>query len=107
MSEPRLSNIETSQPRTVVMKHRAAAVASRGIELALQREPFTADDIRRGLDDPPSRSTVYRVLAQLEKDDWIEQRGNGWHPDVKAQMLSGKEKRERGFSLNMDDILGE
>lgn len=87
------------------MEHRAAAVASRGIELALQREPFTADDIRRGLDDPPSRATVYRVLAQLQADDWIEQRGNGWHPDVKAQMLSGKEKRERGFSLDMDDIL--
>jgi ADP-ribosylglycohydrolase len=30
------------------MEHRAAAVASRGIELALQREPFTADDVRRG-----------------------------------------------------------
>ena len=95
------------------MKHRAAAVASRGIELALQREPFTADDVRRGLnvrrghEDPPSRATVYRVLAQLQEDDWIEQRGNGWHPDVKAQMLSGKEKRERGFSLDMDDILGE
>jgi len=87
------------------MKHRSAAVASRGIELALQREPFTADDVRRGLDDPPSRATVYRVLAQLQEDDWIEQRGNGWHPDVKAQMLSGKEKRESGFSLDLDDIL--
>lgn len=87
------------------MTHRAAGVASRGIELALQREPFTADDICRGVDDPPSRSTVYRVLHQLREDDWIEQRGNGWHPDVKAQMLSGKEKRERGFSLDMDDNL--
>ena len=88
------------------MEHRAAAVASRGIELAMQREPFTADDIRRGLDDPPSRATVYRVLRQLAADDWIQQRGNGWHPSLKAQMLSGKEKRERGFSLDMDDILG-
>ena len=87
------------------MTHRAAAVASRGIELALQREPFTADDIRRGVDDPPSRSTVYRVLQQLAADDWIEQRGNGWHPDMKAQMLSGKKKQDRGFSLDMDDIL--
>jgi len=87
------------------MTHRAAAVASRGIELALQREPFTADDIRRGVDDPPSRSTVYRVLQQLAADDWIEQRGNGWHPDLKAQMLSGKEKQDHGFSLDMDDIL--
>ena len=87
------------------MEHRAAAVASRGIELAMQREPFTADDVRRGLADPPSRATVYRVLAQLQEDEWIEQRGNGWHPDVKAQMLSGRKKRERGFSLDMDDIL--
>jgi len=87
------------------MTHRAAAVASRGIELALRREPFTADDVRRAISDPPSRATVYRVLDQLREDDWIEQRGNGWHPSVKAQMLSGKEKKERGFSLDMDDIL--
>ncbi len=87
------------------MSHRAAAVASRGIELALSREPFTADDVRRGVDDPPSRATVYRVLAQLREDDWIEQRGNGWHPDVKAQMFSGKENRESGFSLDLDNIL--
>jgi len=87
------------------MSHRAAAVASRGIELALQREPFTADDIRRGISDPPSRSTVYRILHQLAEDDWIEQRGNGWHPSLKAQMLSGKEKRDSGFSLDMEQIL--
>lgn len=87
------------------MSHRAAAVASRGIELALQREPFTAADIRHGVEKPPSRSTVYRVLHQLEADDWIEQRGNGWHPSVKAQMLSGKEKRDDHFSLDLDDIL--
>jgi len=49
------------------MEHRAAAVASRGIELALQREPFTADDVRRGVDDPPSRATVYRVLPSSRK----------------------------------------
>jgi len=48
---------------------------------------------------------VYRVLAQLQEDEWIKQRGNCWLPDVKAQMLSGKEKRESGFSLDMDDIL--
>ena len=100
------------------MTHRAAAVASRGIELALQRDPFTADDIRRGLADPPSRSTVYRVLRQLEADDWIEQRGGGWHPDLKAQMLGGSgggdvdtDGRDRGdqagggFGLDLDEIL--
>ena len=86
------------------MEHRGAAVASRGIELALQRESFTADDVRRGLTDPPSRATVYRVLRQLQEDDWIEQRGNGWHPDVKAQMFGGG-SGGRGFSLDVDDIL--
>ena len=100
------------------MTHRSAAVASRAIELALQRDPFTADDIRRGLDDPPSRSTVYRVLHQLAEDDWLEQLGNGWRPDVKAQMLgSGSgggdgdrdvdadRDRGEGFSIDVDDIL--
>ena len=100
------------------MTHRGAAVASRAIELSLQRDPFTADDIRRGLADPPSRSTVYRVLRQLEAADWIEQRGNGWHPDLKAQMLGGSgggdvdtDGRDRGdqagggFGLDLDEIL--
>jgi hypothetical protein len=88
------------------MTQRAAAVASRAIEIALRGEPFTADDVRRGVEDPPSRATVYRVLAQLQEDEWIEQRGNGWHPDVKAQMLGGGEKRDRGgFTIDVDDIL--
>jgi len=87
------------------MTHRAAAVASRGIELALRREPFTAEDVRRAISDPPSRSTVYRVLDQLREDDWIEQRGNRWEPDVKAQMLTGQKNTKGGFSLDLNEIL--
>jgi len=90
------------------MEHRGAAVASRGIELALQREPFTADDVRRGLTDPPSRATVYRVLRQLQEDDWIEQRGNGWHPSVKARMLGDGADGDRdgsGFGIDLDGVL--
>jgi len=93
------------------MTHRGAAVASRGIELALRGESFTADDIRRGVDDPPSRSTIYRVLRQLASCDWIEQRGNGWHPSVKAQMLRGsgsndtKSVRRSSFEIDVKDIL--
>jgi len=46
------------------------------------------------------------VLDQLQEDDWIEQRGNGWHPDMKAQMLGGSENRNRdGFNLDIDNIL--
>ncbi len=93
------------------MSHRAGAVASRSIELALRGERFQAADVRRSLSDPPSRSTTYRVLRQLEEDGWITQRGNGWHPDVKAQMLRGsdrddEEDRDRGGPLvDVDDVL--
>lgn len=105
------------------MEHRAAAVASRGIELAIRGESFTAEDILKPLSStnrhpnttPPSRSTVYRVLRQLEDDEWIEQRGNGWHPDIKSKMLrSGKNSntadensnnKKTDFNLDLDEIL--
>lgn len=90
------------------MTHRAAAVASRAIALALRGESFTAEDVRRGVDDPPSRATVYRVLRQLEADEWIEQRGNGWHPDVKARLLGDAVDGERagsGFGIDVVEIL--
>jgi len=106
-----LSNIETSRLRSVIMTHRGAAVASRAIELALRGESFTADDIRRGVDDSPSRSTIYRVLRQLASCDWIEQQGNGWHPSVKAQLLRGsgsddaKSDRRGSFEIDIEDIV--
>lgn len=82
------------------MTHRAAAVAGRAVELALQKESFTAEDIRRGVSDPPSQSTVYRILRQLQSDDWIEQRGNGWKPGVKTQMLSRDTSTGRSIDLD-------
>ncbi|MBP1923400.1 DNA-binding IclR family transcriptional regulator [Halorubrum alkaliphilum] len=48
-------------------------------------------------------STVYRVLRQLEADDWIEQRGNSWHPDMKPRMLGnvgGGESSGRNIELD-------
>ena len=93
------------------MSHRAATAASRAIELALRGEHFTAADIRRGVDDAPSRSTVYRVLDELAADDWIAQRGNGWAPGMKATMLSGgggEDSDDSGgsFEIDTDDLLG-
>ena len=94
------------------MTHRAATVASRAIELALRGEHFTAADIRRGVDDPPSRSTVYRVLDELAADDWIAQRGNGWAPGMKATMLGGGDDEGTdddsgaSFEIDTDDLLG-
>ena len=92
------------------MSHRAATVASRAIELALRGEHFTAADIRRGVDDPPSRSTLYRVLDQLAADDWIAQRGNGWAPGMKATMLGGgdddTDDSRASFEIDTDDLLG-
>lgn len=92
------------------MSHRAGAVASRAIELSLRGESFTADDIRRGLTDPPSRSTVYRVLDELAADDWILQRGNGWAPDTKAIMLGGgdddTDDDSGSFEIDAEDLLG-
>jgi hypothetical protein len=88
------------------MSHRAAAVASRAIELSLRGEPFRLDDVRRGVDDAPSQSTIHRVLRQLEADEWIEQRGNAWHPDVKATMLGDAgDTGSGGFEIDTDDLL--
>lgn len=93
------------------MTHRAATVASRAIELALRGEHFTAADIRRGVDDAPSRATVYRVLDELAADDWIAQRGNGWAPSMKATMLGDSDADTdddsgASFEIAADDLLG-
>ena len=92
------------------MSHRAAAVASRAIELALRDEHFTVTDIRRGVDDAPSRSTVYRVLDELAADDWIAQRGNGWAPGMTATMLGGgdggNDDSGASFEIDTDELLG-
>jgi len=92
------------------MSHRATAAAGRAIELALRDEHFHLDDVRRDLDDAPAQSTIYRVLQQLESDEWIEQRGNGWAPGMKATMLGGGDDTTDGsgasFEIDTDDLLG-
>jgi len=91
------------------MTHRSAAVASRALELSLRGKQFPVDDVRRGLDDPPSRQTIYRVLDQLAEDDWLRCSGKIWHPDLKAEMLGDVDgnqgARREGFSLDSSDLL--
>ena len=101
------------------MVHRATAIASFGIELSLQERSFRTSEIVKKYEvkysgqkseKPPSRSTVYRVLCQLEEEDWIEQRGNKWFPNVKSQMLKGEDESTNNrtnsdFQIEMDDIL--
>ena len=90
------------------MKHRSTAVASHALELALRGQTFEVRDIQRGLTDPPSRQTIYRVLSQLEEDDWIVCEGKSWQPDLKATMLAdvdGEDESDDGFSLSADDLL--
>jgi hypothetical protein len=90
------------------MKHRSTAVASEALELALRGKSFQMQDIKRGLSDPPSRQTIYRVLKQLSEDDWIEYEGKLWFPGTKAKLLGDVddvEKQSRGFDLSADDLL--
>lgn len=90
------------------MRHRAGAVASYSIELAIRGVQFSASDIRRGLNDPPSKSTVYRVLRQLEQDEWITQLGNGWQPGMKAQMLgdidNDRDEDDQEINISASDV---
>ena len=91
-----------------IMSHRPTAVASRAIELSMRRSTFTVDDVRQGVSNPPSRSTIYRVLSQLETDDWIQRSGKKWKPDLKAKGLADRDlddKNNTGFSIDSDDIL--
>ena len=101
------------------MVHRTTAIASFGIELSLQGRSFHTSEIIKKFEmkysgqkseKPPSRSTVYRVLCQLEEEDWIEQRGNNWFPNVKSQMLeredeSTSNQASSDFQIEIDDIL--
>ena len=53
-------------------EHKASAAAAQAIRLAISEGRFQAEDIRRGLSDPPSDSTITRVLRQLEASDWLQ-----------------------------------
>jgi hypothetical protein len=87
------------------MTHRAAAVASRAIELALRRKEFRVRDIQRGASDPPSRQTIYRVLETLQEDDWLENQGKIWKPSVKTQLLSDVEAEQETTSEAFQGLL--
>jgi DNA-binding PadR family transcriptional regulator len=65
------------------------------------------EDVRRGVDDPPSRQTIYRVLDQLAEDDWLIRDGKYWVPDLKAEMLGDvdEEPDRGGISFDADDLL--
>lgn len=99
------------------MEHRAAAVASRALKLALTEETFKASDVCRQLAHPPSEATVTRVLRQLESDDWLERdipNSSIWRAGFLARTLSDVDEqdsderdRRRGFNIDTDDLLGE
>jgi len=72
------------------MEHRAAAVAGRAIKLAMTEGSFKASDVTQRISDPPSTATVYRVLRQLEQDDWLNRQADGssiWRAGMQAKML--------------------
>lgn len=78
------------------MEHRAAAVASRALKLALTEGSFKAADVTRPLSRPPSPATVTRVLRQLEADDWLERdtpRSSIWRAGFQAKALGDMSDR--------------
>jgi len=94
------------------MKHAATAVASAAVELALRGEAFQVSDLQHKLVDPPSRQTIYRVLRQLEEDDWIRSDHNTWRPDILAEMLGDVDPnpdcdRDKGMSFDAEALLSE
>ncbi|WP_302082916.1 hypothetical protein [Salinibaculum rarum] len=94
------------------MQHASAAVASAAVKLALRGEPFQVSDLQHELTDPPSRQTIYRVLRQLEADDWVRSDHNTWRPDIQAEMLGDIDPnpdrgRDKGMSFDAEELLGE
>jgi len=92
------------------MGHRATAVAGRAVELAIREGVFTAEDVRRGLDEPPSQSTVTRVLRQLEADDWLERTAETsslWRAGPTARLLGDMDQRAREAAERPAVQLGE
>lgn len=78
------------------MEHRAAAVASRALKLALTEGAFKANDVRRAFSRPPSEATVTRVLRQLEEDDWLQREADGssiWRAGFQARTLGDLSER--------------
>jgi hypothetical protein len=71
---------------------------------------FHVNDVQQALSDAPGRQTVYRVLRQLETDDWIRREVYTWRPDIKVNGFGDvKEHQDQdrlcGFDLNAEDFL--
>lgn len=85
-------------------EHRAAQVAARAIRLAILQGAFTSGEVTRGLDTPPSKATVRRVLRQLEADGWLQRSSDNspiWRAGREARVLgdmssSARERADRG-----------
>lgn len=78
------------------MEHKAAAVASRAIKLAVTEGSFRAADVRRRFARPPSSATITRVLRQLEADDWLRREAEGssiWRAGTQARMVGDMGER--------------
>lgn len=76
--------------------HKGADTAARAIRLAIQEGRFTREDVRRGLSDPPSASTITRVLRQLEESDWLSRTEAGssiWRAGMSARALGDMSDR--------------
>lgn len=86
------------------MTHRSAAIAGEAIRLALQNDRFSASDVRAGVEDPPSRQTISRVLAQLEADGWLARRDAA--PRTWAAGDLAREHGDGGFSIDSGDLFG-
>jgi len=89
------------------MEHRATGVASEALTRALRGEVFAVRDLQRGIEEAPSRQTIYRVLKQLASDGWLEPDGREWRPGPRAELLgdADTDREQRGFSLSADDLL--
>ena len=69
--------------------HPTTAATARAIRLAISEGRFTAEDVRRGLSDPPSESTLTRVLRQLDASDWLQRTGTNssvWRAGTNARV---------------------
>lgn len=88
--------------------HRAAAVASRAICLALNEQPFLASTLAERVDDPPSIRTIRRILSQLESDNWLERRSNmsdHWYPGPLVRGITPLIHRRYGAEPQDDGVV--
>jgi len=88
------------------MGHRSTAVAATAIRLAIEYGGFRARDLRRACDDPPSESTITRILRQLEENGWLDRRvekSDFWRAGLKAKTFGDMDERALEVA-DMDQI---